>query len=240
MIKCSCILCKKETTTNNINKHYNKCLVEGIPRIDLICQFCSKEYFNLKGVVHHENYCKNNPNKKQTGWAIYVKNNGIWNKGLTQEDDVRVAKISKSIKKIMQDKAKRGILWGSFTKDFWSEEKRSQKSEEKKKLYLEFPEKHPNRKVAGNRNKMTYPEKIAFDWFVTHNIEFEHQKRIENKFADFCIGNLIIEIDGDYWHPIGNERDKQKDEMYKVNGYDVVRIRASENIEDRLKELFSH
>jgi len=51
---------------------------------------------------------------------------------------------------------------------------------------------------------------------------------------------LIIEIDGDYWNPIGNERDKQKDEMHKVNGYDVVRIRASENIEEKLKELFSH
>ena len=46
------------------------------------CRYCNKEYKNVK---QHEKYCKMNPNHKL-----------MWNSGLTNETDERVAKCSKN------------------------------------------------------------------------------------------------------------------------------------------------
>lgn len=81
-------------------------------------------------------------------------------------------------------------------KQIWTPERRKARSEQKKELYRKFPEKHPNRKLANNRLKMSYPEKLVYDWLTEEKISFEHQKFIKPYHADFCIGSLIIEIDG--------------------------------------------
>ena len=46
------------------------------------CRYCNKEYKNVK---QHEKYCKMNPNHKL-----------MWNSGLTNETDERVARCSKN------------------------------------------------------------------------------------------------------------------------------------------------
>lgn len=48
----------------------------------MICKYCNNEYKNVK---QHEKYCKKNPNHKL-----------MWNTGLTNETDERVAKCSKN------------------------------------------------------------------------------------------------------------------------------------------------
>lgn len=71
------------------------------------------------------------------------------------------------------------------------------RKEEKKNLkrrnscIIIIQKKHPNRKLAGNRKKMTYPEQVAFDWLIEHKITFVHQKEFcfneMKRFVDFYI-----------------------------------------------------
>ena len=87
---------------------------------------------------------------------------------------------------------------------------------------------------------MTYPERVAFDWLTSAGIEFDHQVGIQlhdkTVYPDFKIGMMLIEIDGKYWH--NPEQDLRRDcELGKI-GFNVVRIKASDKIEERLKTLF--
>lgn len=107
----------------------------------------------------------------------------------------------------------------------WTPERRKAQSESKKKLYAEHPEKHPNRKLANNRQKMSYPERLVYDWLTSQNIEFIHQRKIDKYYVDFTIGSLCIEIDGKYFHDV--EYDKIRDARLTELGFSVRRISAS-------------
>lgn len=167
-----------------------------------------------------------------------------WNKGLTKETDERVLKNSLAVKKAILKLRENGKAVGCFCKEYWTAEKRKNQSEQKKKFYAEHPEKHPNRKLAGNRKQMTYPEQVAFDWLTLHNIEFEHQKEFcfngIKRFVDFYIPSkkMFIEIDGEYWHPEGNDIDKQKDEIALKNSYMTIRIRPKKSVVKQLEKIF--
>ena len=113
---------------------------------------------------------------------------------------------------------------------------RKAKSEWRKQYHLDNPEAHPNRKLAGNRSKMSYPEKIAYDWLSKNNINFVHQQKIGSYYPDFVVGNTIIEIDGEHWH--NEELDAKKDLFFAEKGFIVVRIKSKEYIEQRLSLLF--
>lgn len=163
----------------------------------------------------------------------------VWNKGLTKETDERVLRNSIGVSKGMKKCILEGRHHGVFSSEFWTEEERIKKSEEKKEYFRKHPEKHPNRLLANNRNKMTYPERVAFDWLERNLIEFSHQVKIDKYHVDFLIGMKIIEIDGEQWHPIGNESDLIRDRYLISIGYEVFRIRSKERIEERLKEIIS-
>ena len=194
-----------------------------------ICKFCLSEKHNHNSLRNHERLCKNNPNKQESSFKKYNENrDGPWNKGLTKDTDSRVKQNGVAVSSI-----KKGIA-PSF---IWTEDLRKEQSERKKKLYKEFPEKHPNRKLANNKSKMSYPEKIAYEWLISKSIEFSHNKKIDRFYPDFVVNNTIVEIDGEYWHDI--EADKNKDGIFNSLGYIVYRIKAKENIEKRLEEIFS-
>lgn len=201
----------------------------------LICKHCNKECKNLNSLRNHERLCKSNPDRQTTFIETYNENRvGSWNSGLTKETN--------SSLKAAADKLKRKYDLGEITarspactKKYWTEEKRKEKSEWRKQLHKDFPEMHPNRKLAGNRKKMSYPEKVAFEFLTRHNIVFEHNKKIDKYYPDFVIGNIIIEIDGVQWHD--KEKDRIRDEIISSYGYSVVRILSSENIEQRLTDI---
>ena len=123
----------------------------------------------------------------------------------------------------------------------FSEETKKLLSEKKKKLYLDHPEKHPNSKLAGNRNKMTYPEKVALDWFARNGIDAKHNQRVDRFYPDFTVGNIIVEIDGERWHSSveQKEKDSRRDKVLESLGYQIHRIPSKEHIETRLQEIFS-
>jgi very-short-patch-repair endonuclease len=156
----------------------------------------------------------------------FSKEKSPWNKGLTK-DDPRVAKNSENVSKALKGKPNTVV---------WTPEMRKAKSEWRKQLHLTNPEMHPNRKLANNRNKISYPERVAYNWMTSNDISFEHHKRIGQYFPDFVIGNLIIEIDGEYWH--NEETDRKKDIFFNESGYEVIRIKAKDRIEDKLFDIF--
>ena len=191
----------------------------------LVCKFCNKECKNLNSLRNHERLCKLNPEKQVSNLTVR-QDKTPWNKGLTKDTDTRVMNnallVSESLK-------------GKPSKTVWTEEMRKAKSEWRKQLHKDFPEMHPNCKLAGNRKKMSYPEQVAFDFLTSHNVVFEHNKKIDKYYPDFVIGNTIIEIDGAQWHD--KEKDKIRDEILSSYGYTVVRIISSENIQQRLTEI---
>lgn len=188
----------------------------------LKCVHCLKECKNKNSHRNHERTCPKNVDR--------IYKNGMsgkdpWNKGLTKEDE-RIRKAAETLSITMKGRPGR-----PFT-----EEQKKAKSIWRKQYHLDNPESHPNRKLAGNRKKISYPEKVAFDWLEKNNITFEHQKKIGPYYPDFVIGNLIIEIDGEYWH--NQEKDKEKDCFFQELGYNVTRIKAKELIEKRLSNIF--
>jgi len=187
----------------------------------MICQYCSKECKNANSHRNHERICPKNETR--------VYKNGMtgktpWNKGLDKSDE-RVAKNAEAVSKSMIGKAGR----------VWTQEEKDAKSAWRKQYHLDNPEAHPNRKLAGNRSKISYPERVAYDWLSKNNVEFEHQKKVGRYYPDFVIGNMIVEIDGQYWH--NEEKDKKRDSFLQQNGYTVVRISTKEHIETRLSQL---
>jgi very-short-patch-repair endonuclease len=77
--------------------------------------------------------------------------------------------------------------------------------------------------------------------------EVERQHKINGYAYDFLIGSeLIVELDGYYWHQVvENENDEKKERLAKQNGYRVYRVKESEdrNVEyeseiKRIKELY--
>lgn len=86
----------------------------------------------------------------------------------------------------------------------WSEEKKKEFSEIKRKFYVDNPEKHPNKTSAGIRE--SYPEKMLREYFeqqgLIKGVDFTQQYKIDKYYVDFYIPklNLGIEVDGERWH----------------------------------------
>ena len=191
----------------------------------LVCKFCNKECKNPNSLRNHERLCGSNPTRQTSNLNSRIDKTP-WNKGLTKITDNRVKQNAEAVSL---------ALVGKPSKTIWTDDMRKAKSEWRKQLHKDFPETHPNRRLAGNRKKMSYPEQVAYDCLTRYNIVFEHNKKIDKYYPDFVIGNLVIEIDGAQWHDI--EKDKARDEIISSYGYQVVRILSTENIEERLKEI---
>lgn len=163
---------------------------------------------------------------------------GKWSKGLTKETNESIRRASeKNTGRKNPNKGRPGRKW--------TQEQRNAMSENRKMYYKNHPEKHPARLLANNRNHMTYPEKVTYDWLVKNNIEFKHQFKFEfnNKvrYVDFYIPNqkIFIEIDGEFWHKDRKQIDLEKDQSAEQIGIKTLRIPAKENIEQILSNFFN-
>lgn len=190
------------------------------------CQYCDKECKNGNSLRNHERLCKHNPNRQQSNLAKHNETGIPWNKGLTKECDARVAQNAGAISKATKGKPSSTI---------WTEEMKEAKSKWRKQYHKDHPEAHPNRKLSGNRNKMSYPEKVAYDFLVSLGVEFTHNQQVSKFYPDFVVGNKIIEIDGARWHDA--TRDAVRDEELKLMGYTVYRIDTRQHIETEIQRI---
>lgn len=191
------------------------------------CVYCGKQILNKGSLKSHELRCKLNPDK--ITFPNPQKGKTAWNKGLTKETSPIVAEIARKVSQ--STTGKKGTPH--------SEETRKKLSEICKKRYRDNPELHPNRRLASNRSKMTYPERVAQDWLSRKQIPFLYNERVGKYYPDFLVGSIIIEIDGERWHPEDSENDKSRDDDLRSMGYTIFRIRSRECIEDKLAEIFN-
>lgn len=65
------------------------------------CKYCNKECHSRNSLINHERLCKSNPNRVLCGMCAksYTKGKTPWNKGLTKDTDLRMAQVSKSVKR---------------------------------------------------------------------------------------------------------------------------------------------
>lgn len=121
-------------------------------------------------------------------------------------------------------------------KKLWTPELRERQSMRKKELYRAHPEKHPNRKLANNKVKMSYPEWLAFCYFTDNKFNFKHNEPVGEFFPDFIIDDdVIVEIDGERWH--NKESDARRDIKLKDLGFKIIRFSAK-NIISQLNNHF--
>lgn len=178
-----------------------------------------------------------------------------YNLGLSTREVMEKFKIkryilSKAIKdgkfkpRTTSEAAKLAFKLGKRNNSYWTHDQRKKQSDLKKKLYQEYPEKHPNRKVCGNFNKLTYPEKLVYTFFKNNNVEFtSHEPLIcgnKTYWPDFIINKkLIIEIDGEKWHSSieQKKKDNARDLVIESYGYKIIRLPAK-NIIENIKNIF--
>lgn len=191
----------------------------------MTCKFCDKACKSVNALRNHERLCPDNPDRN---YVSHTKGIDPWNKGLTKDTDDRVAELAKLTS---------AALKGKPSKTIWTDDMRKAKSAWRKQLHIDHPETHPNRRLAGNRNKISYPEQVAFDYLTASGVKFDHQRKIGPYYPDFVIGNIIIEIDGANWHDA--EKDKLRDELLAQYGFKVYRIDTKERIVERIKEILA-
>jgi very-short-patch-repair endonuclease len=88
-----------------------------------------------------------------------------------------------------------------------------------------------------NMKGPTCLEKILYEYLSLKNILFEKQKLINNRFlVDAYISslNLVIEVDGKYWHNLDRvkKKDKAENAYLKKCGYNLIRL-SEQEIKDR-------
>lgn len=187
-------------------------------------------------------------NKKKIQEGTYKP----WNKGLTEEDPrikkyidkhrgkKRPKETGEKIRKKMNERIKRMKEEGTYDsefnkhfKEYWAEPKNR----------LEQAKRTTDRLIKNDYNmKISLKEKEFIKLLDSKKIKYKHQFRLCNKLFDFKIGNILIEIDGDFHHanpekyPEGPiypiqvktcENDKLKNNIAKKEGYKLIRIWTS-------------
>lgn len=79
--------------------------------------------------------------------------------------------------------------------------------------------------------RQSYLEKLFCDQLDSLKIKYETQKRIGRKYADFLIKNVVVELDGLYWHSdriLDKDYHYKKKELYIEKGYDSLFFREDE------------
>jgi len=178
--------------------------------------------------------------------AISIANRGhghpAFNKGMTKDTSLSVLQGSQKLKRLYKDgHAKCGFKKGSIphnknkTKVDYVPLKRT--SETLHCWYInpknEESIKEKFKKVSSQHN--TKPERLIRGELEKRQIIFKYQKgmKIGRKYrvVDFFIEpNIIIEVDGNYWHkyPEGLSQDKFKDDLAQQCGYITMRFWESE------------
>lgn len=111
-----------------------------------------------------------------------------------------------------------------------------------------------NRRERLTSGKMSKPEKIMQDMLESNGIDYQYQHELSGFFYDFYIPskNLLIEVDGDFWHckpntkyenPVIEEQtknvvnDKKKTAIAYSNGYNLLRFWESDIQNNRLQVM---
>jgi very-short-patch-repair endonuclease len=85
-------------------------------------------------------------------------------------------------------------------------------------------------KRARRGGRITGLEKTVYGWLNEWGVRFFREVPIIGGTVDiYCPDFLLgVEVDGEYWHPEGNERDRHKDYMRAIAGMQTIRLRGGD------------
>ena len=195
-----------------------------------ICNHCGIEFRTKRDKEQHV---------REIHYGCDSKLTHAWNYGLTKQTSPIIAAAAQK----KSDDIKSGKRSAPGLLFEWTDERRQQQSERKKQLYQAHPEKHPNRKCAGNRHKMTYPEQVTYDLLIAYGYTVIHNYHYVtdafNRYIDFYVPalHLFIEVDGERWHRDSNV-DAAKDDDANLHGYITLRIKPKLGICNQVNAFF--
>jgi len=203
-----CIDCEKEI--KGFGKRCSSCAKKGelnplwSGKYPLYCIDCGKE-IDRKSIRCYSCANKGDKNpmygRNQSGKNNPMYGKQAWNKDLTKETDERVAKYSKLRSDETKQKLSKARLKRKETLGFINSEEAKQKMRESVLFKM---------KNYKGPYKDTKPELKMKEILNSLGIPFEHQFRLGNHLFDFHLSNtnILIEVDGDYWH--GNPKKFEK------------------------------
>lgn len=234
--KKTCEKCKTEISLSNYNKHIRACYNKEEPIYQLsnlevsrdglyVCPFCSKEY-SKKGIGTHiwRNHTEIGTKHQYNIDRTYELGRKSWNKGLTMENDERVAKGAKKLK----DKYDSGELVGSWTGRKHSLETKEKISRKLISYYIKNPDKVPYK--LNHSSKMSYPEKLFMEALQDSGIvgwEYEYSNNIYSYDFGFPELKIDVEVDGaTHLTDVCKMKDRVRDEFSTSQGWVVLRFTA--------------
>lgn len=160
---------------------------------------------------------KDNPTSFKKGLSPWNKGTkGVcvaWNRGLSKENDERIARYAKTIKDlgIRPIPSRTAESYRKISLSKQGDKNPAKRPDVREKIrnsilrmYKIHPEVLNNRKPSGiNQFSKNYSsiELLIANEFHRRNIHFIHNFRIGRYFADFLIfDRVVVECDGEYWH----------------------------------------
>lgn len=83
--------------------------------------------------------------------------------------------------------------------------------------------------VSRNQPRISKPEQWVGERLVAAGFDVESQAKVGRYVPDFRLGNVLVEVDGTYWHSLPEiiARDQRKNAEYLRRGHCIVRIPES-------------
>ncbi len=231
-IICECDYCYKLYKTNkdkrtNAHKKLSKDACKK-------CGFKKQEEISLK-----EHGCKNplqrkevkekikQTNLKRYGVECPLKNAKIKDK--IKQTNLKRYGVEHSAQQAKQTKIDNGLIktYDSKTIPEWAD--KIGKSETNLRKYIKKYGFEEALKISKNISSLEQCVKILLD---EENIKYKQHAKIKNKYCDFLIGDLVLELDGLYWHCDKINKDDNyhinKKELYNKLGYKSLFFRENE------------
>jgi transposase-like protein/very-short-patch-repair endonuclease len=229
-----------------LNKNTNSSLIEA-------CEHCQVSYASVyRQIKKSEQYSsiilsKNNGSKRRTMFDKQKR------RKIPDEDKDIIVNLYWNEKMFFHEIAKKYNTTAPTVLHYFNRHNisRRNKKETGKLVVVKNPELrniHRQNVFSGktgyprNKNRESWCEILVREFFEKNNIVFEQEYQINGNghHYDFKVGNILIEVDGVYWH--SSESQKQKDAIFEeialTNRFEVIRITDKELIDNEnvLKE----
>jgi very-short-patch-repair endonuclease len=200
-----CEFCGKEYHVPNYKLNTSKfCSLECYENfrknkvITLNCDFCNKEFTNIKSQVDkYQNHFCSKECKANYESIVRKEENKEWGYS-------KIECVCETCKTIIYrtpyeiNRCKNNVFCSIECKDLWMKNIFPY-TEEGKEHYKN----NGITTVLNNKYNNTVPELLVKQYLINNNISYEFQLLMYNKFiVDFYIPdkNIVIEVQGDYWH----------------------------------------
>lgn len=169
-----------------------------------------------------------------------------WNKDLTQESDIRVARCAENLREVNKGKRPQVDFTSAHRKTISDRmkgdknpAKRPAVREKIRKTLSETRKKHPeilrNRKPSGLNQysgHFTSIERLIARELDTRKIPYVHNWKVDRYFPDFIIfENAVIECDGEHWHN-NSLKEQKRDACLHTLGYFTFHLKGNRIIRD--------